>query len=71
MEIYLTTGARCLPQFGPFAVPEGVWTKRWPTASVGALRPRGGHRVFFRALHNMIGSDLSGTDRMRTSAPEP
>jgi hypothetical protein len=74
MEIYVTTGARYFPQFGPFVVPEGVWTKRLSTAPSGALRLRAErrcHGAFFEALINMTVSDLSGTDRMRTSASEP
>lgn len=62
MEMYMTTGARCFPQFGPLAVPGGVWTKRVPTA------PSGAHRL--RTVHPN-GSDLQVTDRTRMSASEP
>lgn len=69
MEIYMTTGARCFPQFGPFAVPGGVWAKRVPTAPSGALRLRAGR--LHRALISMTCSDLPATDRMGMSAAEP
>ncbi|MDQ3760514.1 MAG: hypothetical protein M3460_02075 [Actinomycetota bacterium] len=70
MKIYMSTGARYFPQFGPVAVSGKVWSERLLTAPSGAFRLRAGHR-FHRTLINLTGSDLSVTDRMRTSASEP
>ena len=69
MEIYMTTGARCFPQFGPFVVPGAVWSKRLPTAPSGALRPRAGR--LHRPLVHLTCSDLPVFDRMGMSAAEP
>jgi hypothetical protein len=70
MEICTTTGARCFPQRGHLAMPGEVWSKRLPTAPIGALRLRAG-RSFHRTVINPTGIDLLVTDRMRTSASEP
>ncbi len=69
MEITMTTGARCFPQFGPLAVRGEVWSERVLTAPSGVRRLRAGR--FHGALINPIGSDLPVTDRMRRSAAEP
>ena len=74
MEITMTTGARCFPQFGTLTASRGVWSKRVLAAPFGACRLRAGSHfrgVFYGAQFNPIGSDLPVTDRMRRSASEP
>jgi hypothetical protein len=70
MEMYMTTGARCLPPRGPVAVPGGIWSERLRTVPSSALALRAG-RSFHRVLINPTGIDLPVTDRMRMSASEP
>jgi hypothetical protein len=70
MEICTTTGARCFPQRGHLAMPGEVWSKRLPTAPSGVPRLRAG-RSLHRSVINPTGTDLSVTNRMRTSASEP
>ncbi|MGH3907796.1 MAG: hypothetical protein ACRDTE_26995 [Pseudonocardiaceae bacterium] len=81
MEITTTTGTRCLPQFGSFAVPSAVWHEQrelqvaMPTAadSLGfdAFGGRPVYRTRFHSLINSNGIDLPVTHRMRMSASEP
>jgi hypothetical protein len=70
METYMTTGARCFPQFGLVAVPGGIQSKRPRTAPMSA-RWLLAERPFHPGLINPIGSDLPATDRLHKSASEP
>lgn len=81
MEIMKTTGTRCLPQFGSFAMPDPIWREQGELqvampAAAGGLRIAtfGGRPVYrarFRSLINLNGIDLPVTHRMRMSASEP
>lgn len=70
MEIIMTTGARCYPQFGPLAMPGGIQSKRPRTVPIGASWQLA-ERPFHPVLVNPIGSDLPVTDRPQKSASEP
>lgn len=70
MEMTMTSGARCFPQYGPLAVSGGTQSKRLRTAPIRADWPFAG-RPFHPVPFNPTGIDLPTTDRMRMSASEP
>ena len=81
MEIIITTGARCLPQAGSFAVPGSIrseWSGWHLDARGSAGSPRtalfGGRPVYRTRFHGLINPDgnaMPVTPRMRMSASEP
>ena len=70
MEMSMTVGAHCFPQFGPLAVLGGIQSKRPRTAPYG-VRWLLAERPFHPVLINPTGSDLPVTDRTQKSASEP
>lgn len=81
MEIIITTGTRCLPQLGSFAVsgPIRFEPSGWQVgARVAVGSPRtavfGGRPVYRTRFHSLINPDSNAmpvTPRMRMSASEP
>ncbi|MGH3798308.1 MAG: hypothetical protein ACRDSP_25960 [Pseudonocardiaceae bacterium] len=77
MEIIMTTGTRCFPRFGSFAMPGPFWPEQAGTQvveggrNVTVIAGRPVYRVRLRTLINLSSTVFPVTDRMCMSASEP